>query len=71
MNDKQQLMALGEEWGLCMATRLDEALRQRDELRAALDALVTIVADTRRPAPDDVYATIAEARALVSRYSAL
>lgn len=36
--------------------------QQRDELLAALDALVTIIADTRHPDPDDVFAVIQEAR---------
>lgn len=41
--------------------------QERDALLAALEDLVHIVADARHPDPDDVYATIAAARAVIAR----
>lgn len=82
MNDKQQLMALGEEMAERCQTGLERAQfdsgylpeaehaatqRQRDELLAALEALVEIIADTPRPDPDDVSATIDEARSVINK----
>lgn len=82
MNDKQQLMALGEEMAERRQAGLERAqfdsgylpeaeyadtIRQRDELLAALEALVKIVADTPRPDPDDVLATIDEARNVINK----
>lgn len=41
--------------------------QQRDELLAALEALVKTIADTPRPDPEDVFATIDEARNVINK----